>query len=166
MYYSYTKVAVYYQIWLQPPYLKLPEVLWSLSCGCVCADHECKAVRPAPSSLYHHARRRGAGLWRDRQVRCGGVCPLSSMCCGPAFCACPHMSLIYHCLSVPGVSSVVLPYGRWPHAVLPQGRTTDRMLGVSASLCPWCCGGGGFHCFTVLSVLVCFSWSPMVSHSH
>ena len=33
-----------------------------------------------------------------------------------------------HCVSVSGVTSVVLPYGRWHHAVLPQGRTTDGML--------------------------------------
>lgn len=38
------------------------------------------------------------------------------------------ISLILHCVSVSGVSSVVLPYGRWHHAVLPQGRTTDGML--------------------------------------
>lgn len=35
--------------------------------------------------------------------------------------------LVLHCVS--GVTSVVLPYGRWHHAVLPQGRTTDGMLG-------------------------------------
>lgn len=38
-------------------------------------------------------------------------------------------SLVLHCVSVSGVTSVVLPYGRWHHAVLPQGRTTDGMLG-------------------------------------
>lgn len=37
--------------------------------------------------------------------------------------------LVSHCVSVSGVTSVVLPYGRWHHAVLPQGRTTDGMLG-------------------------------------
>lgn len=44
------------------------------------------------------------------------------------FCFLFFFSLVLHCVSVSGVTSVVLPYGRWHHAVLPQGRTTDGML--------------------------------------
>lgn len=53
---------------------------------------------------------------------------LAAVSCVFCFCFFLFSSLILHCVSVSGVSSVVLPYGRWHHAVLPQGRTTDGML--------------------------------------
>lgn len=65
-------------------------------------------------------------------------CPLCLLCSRSSslymllfFCwRCSHFfCLVLHCVSVSGVTSVVLPYGRWHHAVLPQGRTTDGMLG-------------------------------------
>lgn len=75
------------------------------------------------------------------------ICSCHASCCPSGlplciyffFCLwCSHRSpfwvfcfffVFLHCVSVSGVTSVVLPYGRWHHAVLPQGRTTDGMLG-------------------------------------
>lgn len=86
-------------------------------------QHVCPpSLSPHPSSTHHMY----------------SSCPLRLLCSRSSFLymllilrwRCSHFfCLILHCVSVSGVTSVVLPYGRWHHAVLPQGRTTDGMLG-------------------------------------
>lgn len=128
---------------------------WNHTTPPTLSQHVCPpSLSPHPSSTHHMY----------------SSCPLRLLCSRSSFLymllilhwRCSHFfCLVLHCVSVSGVTSVVLPYGRWHHAVLPQGRTTDGMLGgvcVRSSVSPyppinpkqrgrglgsawfWCCG--------------------------
>lgn len=91
------------------------------------------AVIPVvPASLHHHIHPSHvsiplpvSALFRVFLPLRVIIFPLAAASCVLVF---SPLFLVLHCVSVSGVTSVVLPYGRWHHAVLPQGRTTDGML--------------------------------------
>lgn len=115
---------------------------------CFFSDNEYEAVWSPSEAVHHNERRRGSGLWRNSQasLSTGPLCHLSvyhiffSYLClmfgfGEMFGVtllvwCLDFSVVVLCLCLSScVVSVVLPYGRLRHAVLPQGRTTDGMSG-------------------------------------
>lgn len=61
------------------------------------------------------------------------------------------------------VLPVVLPYGRLRHAVLPQGRTTDRMLGLPLRLrIPICLCGPGSKARMVPVPVLLWPWGGLL----
>ncbi len=100
------------------------------------------------------------------------VSGLGRLCCNVARWCLPVS------VSVSCVLSVVLPYGRLRHAVLPQGRTTDRMSGgvcvdqtILLSKHPWgqrsglgfCCTAYDLMCVCAVFITLCCTCTVCIS---